>query len=174
MGKIMKIIIVIIVLSLAFVGLGFSAEPQASITPKWSDLNPDAEECGGFSEDSLVLKIKDNEKEVIHEFCSSYGQADAKIVRDAKKDSFLILKFSQGRGTNAWSDYISIYRLDKNLIEYVRIPVSEGAGLSSRWYYDYEIEKPKQGGLKITLSLRIKGSDAEWYPNEKKRTIQVK
>jgi hypothetical protein len=173
-SKITKIIGIIMSLSVALAGLAFSAEPQVTITPKWFDLNPAAKECGGFSEDSLILTIKINKEEIKDEFCSSYGKADAKIIKDAHGDSYLILKFAQGRGTNATSDYLSVYRIDKNLIEYVRIPISEGAGPMSRWYYDYKIEKPKQGGLIISVSLRIEGSDAEWYSREKKRVIQIK
>ena len=170
----MKISGIIIALFLFSAGLAFSAGLSVSISPKWPNFNPDAKECGGFSDDSLILKINKGGNEIAHEFCSSYGEAEAKIVQDAHSDNFLFLKFGQGRGTNARSEYLSIYRVDNNLIEYVRIPLSEGAGPSSRWYYDYKIEKPKQGGLIITLRLRIKGLDAEWFPKEKKRRIQIK
>ena len=161
-------------LLLSYAGLVFSAGLSVTISPKWPDLNPDTKECGGFSDDSLILKIKKDGKEITHEFCSSYGEAEAKIVQDARDDNLLILKFGLGRGTNARSEYLSVYRVDRNLIEYVRIPVSEGAGPSSRWYYDYKIEKPKQGGLIIALSLRIEGSDAEWYPKEKNNTNKMR
>jgi hypothetical protein len=174
MSKMKKILSITIVVFLFCTGTGFSAEPTVTISPKWHDLNPGTKECGGFSEDSLTLKIKDNEKEITHEFCSSYGKADAKITKDAVGDNFLILKFGQGRGTNATSEYLSVYKIEENLIEYARIPISAGAGSMSRWYYDDKIEKPKQGGLIISLSLRIVGSGAEWYPKEKKRTIQIK
>jgi hypothetical protein len=60
MRKLTKIIIISISLSVAIASLGFSAEPQVTIKPKWSDLNPDAKECGGHSEDSLILTIKIN------------------------------------------------------------------------------------------------------------------
>jgi hypothetical protein len=169
-----NIIGILIAILLASSGVAFSAEPKVTIAPKWADLNPDTKECGGFSQDSLILKIKTKKEEITEEICSSYGNADAKIIKDAHDDYYLILKFGQGRGTNATSEYISVYKLDRSLIEYVRIPISEGAGTMSRWYYDYKIEKPKQGGLIISLSLRIEGSNAEWYPKEKKRTIQIK
>ena len=161
-------------LFLAYASVAFSAEPQVTISAKWPVLNPDTKECGGLSEDSRILRINDNGKEITHRFCTSYGKADATIIKDSKGNNFLFLTFSQGRGTNATSDYLSVYRVEENLVEYVRIPISEGAGPASRWYYDYKIEKPKQGGLTISLSLRIEGSDAKAYPKEKKRTIQIK
>lgn len=174
MSKMRQISAIINALLLFYAAVAFPAEPRITISPKWPQLNVESRECGGFSDDSLILKIKDNGKEIIHEFCSSYGKADAKITKDALGDNFLILKCGHGRGTNAVSEYLSVFRLDKNLIEYVRIPISEGAGPNSRWYYDYEIERPKEGGLIITLTLRIERTDAEWYPKEEKRTIQIK
>ena len=169
-----KITGIITALSIALAGLAFSAEPQVTILQKWSDLNPETKECGGFSEDRLILTIKINKEEIKDEFCSSYGKADAKIIKDAHGDNFLILKFSKGRGTNATSDYISVYRIDKYLLEYAKMPISAPAGPSSRWYYDYKVAKPKQGGLILSFSLRIEGLDAELYPKEKERIIQIK
>ncbi|MDA8084100.1 MAG: hypothetical protein M0024_10630 [Nitrospiraceae bacterium] len=164
----------VLALSLVLAGLAASAEPRVTITPKWSDLITESKECGGFSEDMLVLTIKRNGEEIVNEFCSSYGKADATIIKDNTGHDYLILKFAQGRGTNATSEFLSLYRIDNNFIEYVRIPISAAAGPMSRWYYDYRVEKPKQGGLLILLSRRLGGSDAEWYPKEKKRTIQIK
>ena len=169
-----KITGIITALSIALAGLAFSAEPQVTILQKWSDLNPETKECGGFSEDRLILNIKINKEEITDEFCSSYGKADAKIIKDTHGENYPTLKFGQGRGTNATSEYLSVYKINKNLIEYARIPISEGAGPMSRWYYDYKITKPKHGGLIISLSLRLEGPDAEWYPREQKRTIQIK
>ena len=174
MSKIKEIFGIILAILWTYSSVAFSGEPRVTITPKWLDLNPETKECDGFSEDRLILRIKLNGEEITDEFCSSYGKADAQIIRDVRGDNFLILRFGQGRGTNATSEYLSVYRIAKNLIEHVRIPISEGAGQTSRWYYDYKIEKPKHGGLIITLSLRIEGSKAEWFPKEKKRIIQIK
>lgn len=170
-----KLIGVIITIFLTLSGQAFSADSNVTIKPKWSDINPDAKECGGFSEDSLILTINISRKELIHEFCSSYGNADAKIIRDESGSNFLVLKFAQGRGTNATSEYLSVYKIEKHLEEYARILVSEPAGRLSHSYYDYKIEKRKSGGLMFVLSLRIEGDpkDAEWFPNEKKRIIEI-
>lgn len=167
-------IIFIIALVLIGVAVVYAAEPIVSISSKWTEIRPGTNDCRGFSDDKLILKIKLKQREITHEFCSSYGKAEAKIVQDSVGNNFLILKHGEGRGTNAASEYLSIYPVQENLFEYVRIPISDGAGLTSRWFYDYKIDKPKQGGLTIDLSLRVEGSDAEWYPNEKRRTIYIK
>jgi len=162
-------------LSLTVPGIALSAEPQVTISPKWSDLNPAAKECSGFSEDSRILRVKTNGREIIHEFCSSYGKAEAHIIRDSKGDNFLILRFGQGRGTNATSEYLSVYKIEKHLEEYARILVSEPAG-RSRCYYDYKIERPTRGGLIFLLTLRTDGADpedAERFPTEKERIIHI-
>jgi hypothetical protein len=173
-----RIVITVLMIWLLLLGFTFifAAEPLITISPKWPKLKLDVKECGGFSEDSLILKIKNNSEEITHEFCSSYGKADAQIVKDAIGDKFLILKFGEGRGTNSVSEYISVYRIQDKFMkyEYVRIPISEGAGPVSRWYYEYEITKPNEGGLVITLRLRIEGTGAIVYPHEKKRVIKIK
>jgi hypothetical protein len=156
-----------------FASAAFSAEPSVKILNKWSDLNTDTKECDGFSYDNFILKINNNGKEITHEFCSS-READAEVVQDAIGDYFLILKSTAGHGTNAWTDYFTVYRINPNLIEYLKTPISDGAGPFSRWYYDYKITKPEHGGLVFTFSLRIEGKDAEWYPKEKERIIQIK
>jgi hypothetical protein len=110
------------------------------------------------------------------DFCSSYGRADAKIMRDARGVNFLILKSAQGRGTHVTSEYLTIYRIEKDIEEIARFPVYEPAGRLSGTYYDYKIRKPKDGGLLFLFTVRNEGDteDAKWLPKEKKRTIQIK
>jgi hypothetical protein len=177
MSNKMKIIIFIAVLSFSVAGHCYSSEPQVTIKPKWSDLNQAAkEECDGFPEDSLIITIKNGKDEITDEFCSGYGDADGKIIKDTRGDYFLLLKFRQGRGGEAIAEpeYLSVYRVAENLIEYVRIPIGGSAGWRSRWYYDYKINKPKQGGLIISLSREFGGFYVDEYPKEKKRIIQIK
>lgn len=171
-----KIIITLLSLWVASTCFAFSAEPNVSISPKWLDLNPDTKECDGFSEDSLILKIKINKLEIIDEFCSSYGKADAKIIRDAGGVNYLLLKTARGRGTHVTSEYLTVYRIEKYLEELARFPVFEPLGRVSGSYYDYKIKRPKTGGLLFLITVRIEGEaeDAEWFPKEKKRIIQIK
>lgn len=179
MSKITKIIAIIIALSLTLGNVGLAAEPTVTIVPKWTETNIEAKECGGFPEDSYILTIKVTKDEIKHEFCSSYGKADAKIVQDARGVNFLILKYSQGRGTHVTSEYVSVYRIEKDLEEYSRFPVSEPLGRISNVYYDYKITKPKSGGLLFMFNVRIvtDPEDSEWaylLRKEKKRTLLIK
>jgi hypothetical protein len=176
-----KIIItaIIIALSVTLGGVAFAAETQVAIKPKWSDpsLAPQEERvCDGYAEDSLLLTIKKGKEEISKEFCSSYGIANGKIIKDARGHYFLFLEFSEGRGNEAIveSKYLSVYKVSEPLIEYVRIPIADSAGWRSAWFYDYKIKKPKQGGLIIYLSLQLSGFYTDIYPVEKKRTIQIK
>lgn len=177
MSKIIKIITIIIGLSLACVSIVCSAEPQVTIEPKWPHLNPDAKECYGFPEDNLILKIKFNKEEITDEFCSSYGIADAKIIKDSRGINFLFLETAQGRGTHSTTKYLTVYRIKKHLEERVRFPVYEPIGLSANCYYDYKFRKPKDGGFLFLFTTRIENAaseDAVWLPKEKQRTILIK
>jgi hypothetical protein len=167
---------IIVAATLVIVGVAFSAEPQVTIVPKWVDLNPDTKECGGFSEDRLILKIKLDNKEIIDEFCSSYGKADANIIKDTRGFNFLILKTAHGRGTRVMTQYLTVYRIENYLEELARFPVFEPLGRLSGAYYDYKIEKPENGGISFLITVRTESAaeDAEWFPKEKKRTISIK
>ncbi len=176
MSKIIKLTGIITALSLVLAGLAFSAESKVTITPKWSDVNTDTKECDGFSEDTLMLNIKINKTEITKEICSSYGNADAKIITDARGIKFLILKTAKGRGTHVTSEYLTVYRIEKDLKECTHFPVYEPVGRLSGYYNDYKIIKPRKGGLIFSLTPRIEGvaEDAEWFPKEKKREIKIK
>ncbi len=176
MSKI-EIIITTIALSLILGGVAHAAGKTVTISPKWPELNTEAKECDGFSEDTLILKIRINKKEITHEFCSSYGIADAKIIKDNRGINFLIIKTAQGRGTHVTTHFLTVYRIEQYLEELARFPVYEPAGRFTNCYFDYIIKKPKDGGLLFLLTLRIEDAapeDAEWLPKEKKRTILVK
>ncbi len=177
MNKIKKITAIILGMSLAVVSIVFAAEPQVTIEQKWPHLNTDAKECGGFSEDNLILRIKINKKEITDEFCSSYGISDAKIIKDSRGINFLILKTAQGRGTHSTTQYLTVYRIENHLEELARFPVYEPAGIATNCYFDYKINKPKDGGLLFLITVRIEdktSEDAEWIPKEKNRTILIK
>jgi hypothetical protein len=127
-----------------------------------------------FPEDNLKLLVQDG-KAVLAElpFCSSYGKASALIEQDALGANFVLLRYGQGRGTNATSEYLAVYRLGHNLIEYARIPISAPASGFSRWEYKYTVSKPPAGGLIFHLVLET-GPKAEWYPAERQRTIEIR
>lgn len=125
-------------------------------------------------EDSLKVVVEDRGKILASKsFCSSYGKATAKIEKDAKGDYFLLLLYGVGRGTNARSEYLSVYKVNANLIEHCTIPISSGAGPQSVWLYNYQISKPLSGGLIFNMTLDV-DKDAIWFPADKKRQIEVK
>ena len=130
-----------------------------------------------FQEDKLKVVISEANKILAEKsFCSSYGGAEAFIEKDATGIHFLLLRYGEGRGTNARSEFLSIYKIGRNLVEHVRIPISEPAAPpGGRWQYEYQILKPSSGGLRISLTLRIyQDRDVEFAPRDKRRTIEVR
>lgn len=127
-----------------------------------------------FDDDSMTLVLTEGGKEIARRyFCSSYGKSTADVVTDARGISYVLLRYGEGRGTNATQEYLEVFGIGKDLIEYVRTPVSAGAGALSRWYYDHRIETPKGGGIRLILTRRVDGEDALWVPAEKTRVIEV-
>ena len=127
-----------------------------------------------FDDDSMTLVLTGDGKEIARQyFCSSYGKSSAQVVTDARGTSYVLLRYGEGRGTNATQEYLEIFGVAKDLVEYVRTPVSAGAGALSRWYYDHRVETPKGGGIKLILTRRVEGEDATWVPTEKTRVIEV-
>lgn len=128
-----------------------------------------------FKEDNLKIVVTEENKTLSEKaICSSYGDAFVAVEKDTKGIYFLLVRYGQGRGTNARSEFLSIYKLGHNLIEHVRIPISEPASSTGRWSYDYRISKPTSGGLLVTLTLRVdEQRDEEFAPADKLRTIEV-
>ena len=127
-----------------------------------------------FEDDSMTLVVSDAGTEVTkHYFCSSYGKALARMVTDSRGQTYVLLRYGEGRGTNATEEYLAVFGLTKDLVEYVRTPVSAGAGPTSRWTYDYRIEKPTVGGVRLVLTLRVEGEDVWFAPKEKTRVIEL-
>ena len=133
-------------------------------------------ELDQFKEHRLKIVVNEGNKVLAEKaICSSYGAAEVVVEKDAKGIYFLLLRYGEGRGTNARFEFLSIYKLGRNLIEHVRIPISEPASSSGKWYYDYRVSKPKSGGLLISLTLRIDSErDVEFAPSDKQRTIELK
>lgn len=127
-----------------------------------------------FKEDKLKVIVQDGEKLLASKtFCSSYGEATAVIEKDAKGFYFLLLRYGIGRGTNAKSEYLAVYKVNRFLIEHCSIPISAPAGLQSDWQYNYQVSKPASGGLIFNMTLHA-DKDAEWVPADKKRQIEVR
>jgi hypothetical protein len=70
----------------------------------------------GFWGDSETLSITDNGREILQKrYCSAYGGSEARIVSDARTHYYVLLKYSEGHGTNAWTDFLTIYELTSPL-----------------------------------------------------------
>ena len=141
------------------------AEPQASIQSGWPGVfKAESKSSDGFAEDALSLTVSDHGKQIASSiFCSSYGKAAARVIIDKSGGRFVLLSDSEGRGTNAWTDYLELDRIQKpDLLEVLRVPLSWATGPDRRFTYSYVIELPRSGGIRI----RLKGQNSgEAVPN---------
>jgi hypothetical protein len=145
--------------------------PQATVRST-GDYDPN--NCG-FWGDSLTLTISDGDRVIITKrYCSAYGESHARIVSDARAHNYVLLTHSEGHGTNAKTDYLTVYRLTDKLIKRTRVRISEGVGPTARWFYDYTVQTLPQGGLKLVMTLRIEGTpDRGSIPPEPARVVIV-
>ncbi|MBI2990977.1 MAG: hypothetical protein HYY47_02390 [Deltaproteobacteria bacterium] len=141
-------------------------------------INGPANLCG-FSEDSRSLIVSNESKTITkYDFCSSYGTGSAAVAADARGRQYVLLKYLEGRGTNATTEYLAIFKIAPELFEYVRVPIASGAGPTSRWEYAYSIDTPPKGGLRIVFKQRIvqqapKLDQPISVPTEKLRVLLV-
>jgi len=127
-----------------------------------------------FTEDNLKLIVQDGNAVLAEKpFCSSYGKAGAYIEQDALGTYFVLLHYAEGRGTSTSCEYLAVYRLAHNLIEFVRIPISAPTSGFSGWKYRYTVSRPPTGGLVFHLIL-VGGHEAEKSPAERVRTIEIR
>jgi len=138
--------------------------------------------CLGWVDDSVTMVVKESGKILTrYHFCSVNGGAAARLVTDAIKNNYIFLDYATGHGTNAAQEYLKIFHLpqkkvDSEFYEYLRTPISGGAGLTSQWVYHYRIEKPKCGGLRLVFTRAIENGTIEHVftmPAEKARVIEV-
>ena len=79
-------------------------------------------------------------------------------MTDAQGRHYVLLEYSEGHGTNAGTDYLTIYELTDKLAERKRLTLSEGIGPTSRWVYDYIVTTPKTGGVSLMMTLQVGGT----------------
>jgi len=145
--------------------------PQATVQ---SSGNQDPNGCG-FWGDSLTLSVIDQGKKILKkDYCSAYGKSKVQVITDTKAQNFVLLEYSEGHGTNATTDYLVVYALTKTLAERARALISFGVGLTSRWFYDYVVETPSVGGLKLVMTLRVWGiPDPGTLPEASTKIVEV-
>lgn len=128
-----------------------------------------------FEEDHLDLVLREGTNVLDRVYLySSYGLADAKLVSDALKTRYAVVRHGQGRGTHVREEFISVFKVGRRLTELVRFPLKGPAGETADWEYVYVLEHPKNGGLKFAMSLRVTGKKAVYVPEDKNRAVLVK
>lgn len=153
-----------------------SASPVVLIELRWHPNEPSVLNRTGcdFIEDAMILVVTDDGKELVHEdFCSSYGKAAAKVASDKRGRTYVLLDYSEGRGTNATTEYLSVYRLTPNLPAVMRIPISWAVGMTQRFVYEYEAKPDESGGLLIVLRGKAETGSECCLPPEKLETIHI-
>jgi hypothetical protein len=125
--------------------------------------------------DAERVEIRDGTAKIAElPFCSAYSGASAEVVTDRAGVSFLLLRFGQGHGTNARSEYLSVYRIAAELDEYLRTPVSGPASKVDRWEYTYAVSPLPKCGIRIVLTLLHGGDGPGVYnPVDRVRVIDV-
>ena len=143
--------------------LAVKIEPSAQRTARSS-----------FDEDHLDIVLRDGTNVLDRVYLnSSYGKAEAQLIADAIGTRYGVVRYGQGRGTHVREEFIKIFRVGKRLNEMVSFPLSGPAGDSADWQYSYRVDRPKNGGLKFVLSLRVTGKRAIVFPEDKSRTISI-
>jgi hypothetical protein len=162
-----------VVLSTTFVA---HASPEAVIKPRWhpnEPLVPNRMGCD-FVDDAMSLFVTDGGKELAQrDFCSSYGRATAKVAADRRGRNYVLLEYSEGRGTNASTTFLAVYRLAPELLEVMRIPISWATGPTQRFVYQYDIEADQSGGLRIALRGNDETGSECCVPLEKVQIIRI-
>ena|SRR5579872_6409068 len=152
------------------------ADPQVVVTPRWHPDEPVAPNHTGclFADDAMRLVVSDNGKQLDRlDFCSSYGRAKAEIATDGRGRRYVLVELGEGRGTNAVTTYLVAYRLNAELLEAMRIPLSWGTGPTQRFSYIYEIGDDNAGGPQITLRGTDETGSECCVPSEKVQIIRI-
>jgi hypothetical protein len=134
-----------------------SAAPQVTISPRFLSegyYSPQFKDCDGETEDALTLTVSDHGKPVVSKnFCSSYGRASARVIVNKFGETIIVLKFSEGRGSNAWTDFLELDQLQQpRLLEVLRVPLSWATSGTGRFTYNYVVELTDSGGIRIHLN----------------------
>jgi hypothetical protein len=147
------------------------AEPRATVLE--GDLNDPRCDYWG---DSLTLIVKDGDREIVSmDYCSSYGIGEATVVADALARNYVLLRRARDRGTNAATHILTVYQLTDRLLECARVVVSQPVWPRSRWFYDYSVETPPSGGLRLRMTLRVEGEALEpEYTPPRRRVADIR
>jgi hypothetical protein len=105
----------------------------------------------GFEDDRLSMIVKEMGKDTLtQDFCSSYGKAKYSFAYGGK-EKYILLESYSGRGPNATTTWLTVYRVDGALFELLNIPISWATGPASRFTYSYTSKIYNGGGIYIQL-----------------------
>ncbi len=169
-------LLVAITVMLVLLATAVHSAPQAMVKSRWHEIAPLTPNHTGcdFVEDAMLLVIVDGGKELGREdFCAAYGRAKTEVVTDGRGQRYVLVEFGQGRGTNATTTYLSVYRLAINLLEIMRIPLSWSTGPTQRFTYKYTVGSDQLRGLQITLHGTHAMGSVCCLPPEEVQTIRI-
>ena len=170
------VVIAMPVAALAGTAPAAHAAPKAVLVSRVPPNQPTGPNFTGcdFPDDAMSLVITDDGKELAREdFCSSFGQAKARMAADAHGRNYALLEYTEGRAPNPTTTYLIVFRLAADLVQVVRIPLSWGTGPTQRFTFGYDTGSDQSGGLRITLrGTGEAGSDC-CVPPETVETIRI-
>ena len=120
----------------------------------------DAQKSDSFAEDHFILRLKaGTDPEVKLPFSSTYGMFSVyytDVTGDGIED--LVLITGQGRGTNARSERLDVFRVEKQGVKRVlSTPYSGPIGPSGTW--SYSLEMKSHGDWQIHLKKTVEVND---------------
>jgi len=150
-----------------------SGELRALVRNEWSETDP----C---LSDRIDLVILDGSRELTSlSMCSAYGHGEARLVRDARSRSYVLLHYSEGRGTHATSSYLGVYEfVDGQLFERTRLLEGEPHGFQSHQHHEYDVSTPPAGGIRLEGRSRssVAAVDRDFVallPNDRRTVVAI-
>lgn len=140
----------------------------------------DGDEADPCLTDRITLVILEGSRELTSlSMCSAYGHGEARLVRDARSRSYVLLHYSEGRGTHATSSFLGVYEfVNGQLFERTRLLEGEPFGLASHHFYEYDVSTPLAGGIRIEGRSRpsIAAVDRDLVavlPNDRRTVVAI-
>jgi hypothetical protein len=78
--------------------------------------------------------------------------------------AYLLLDDAKNRGSNASTEFIRIFSVERQLRDRGAVVISQGILPDGRWTYAYRVSTPPGGGLVIRLKLHV--DPGGWKPKE--------
>lgn len=145
------------------IGLAIRGAPQMASPPE-PDLDIVIEPLDGvfseerqqalcaFDADFVTLYLRDtkNVQRVRHNFCSAYQRAKAKLIRDGRGRNYVFLEHGEGRGTNATTYFLSVFRVvDDQLRLVTKTEIGWAIDSQAGFSYAYVVHPTRSGGLEL-------------------------